>query len=426
MDWREEYKKKVVTADEAVKAVKSGDRMIIPLGCGEPETLMEALVKDKDRLRNVEIVGGLMKNYKFLGEGLEGSFHFRTWQCAPPIAKLVGKQVSYMPMRQGDVANLFKPDGPYPIDVSFVHVSPPDKHGFCSLGVSSSHSFPTAFGAKVVVAEVNDNMPRVLGKCFLHVSLIDYFVESSRPLVEFPTLGEIGEIERKIGGYVAELIPDGAAIQVGIGGIPSAVVDDLGGKHNIKILGMGVDSIVDLVERGVISMDREEGWGIAKVVSGEFVGTKKLFDFIHDNPLVEARTATDSLSTLFIAGVKDFISVQSAIEVDIYGQVNIETVRGKQFSAIGGSHDFIQGAYHAPGGKSVIAMLSTTGDGKVSRIVPGFVEGTAVAHPRHSVEYIVTEYGVAYLRDKTLRDRAEALINIAHPDFRDELRKAIA
>ncbi len=411
-----------INAGEAVGVIQSGNRVIIPLGCGEPETMLEAMVAEKDRLRNIEIVGGLMRNYKFLQPGLEESFHFRTWSCAPAIAALVGKSVHYMPIRQGDVPYLFSEDGPYPIDVAIVHVSPPDRHGFYSLGVSISHSFPTALGAKIVIAEVNEHMPRVLGDCFLHTSQIDYLVESSRPLVEFPTIEEVGEVERRIAAHVAELIPDGATLQIGIGAIPTAVVDSLSEKRGIKIFGLGVDSIVQLVERGVISCHLGEP-GLRPVVSGEFLGTKKLFDFIHDNPMVEGKASPYSLNSRVIGSIKNFVSIQSAIEVDVFGQVNVETIRGKQFSAIGGSHDFVQGTYQGEGGKSILAMSSTAAGGKASRIVASFAPGTAVTHPRHSVRYIVTEYGVASLRGKTMEERTKEIIKIAHPDFRTELRE---
>ena len=414
-----------VVAGEAVKAIEPGNRVIIPLGCGEPETILEAMVEDRERLRNVEIVGGLMRNYKFLEPGMDESFHYRTWQCAPPIAKLMGKTVYYMPIRQGDVPNVFAVDGPFPIDVAVVHVSPPDRHGFYSLGVSMSHSWPTALTAKTVIAEVNEQMPRVLGNCFLHTSQIDFLVESSRALVEFPTGESAGELEKTVAAYVADLIPDGATLQIGIGGIPSAVVDSISEKRGIKIFGMGVDSIADLVDRGVINCGLSDS-GLPPIVAGEFLGTKKLFDFIDENPMVEGRSTLNSLNSKIIASIKNFISIQSAIEVDVYGQVNVETVRGKQFSAIGGSHDFLQGAYQAEGGKSILAMTSTAAGGKVSRVVSNFVSGTAVAHPRHSVDYFVTEYGVAYLRGRTMEERAKQIINIAHPDFREGLREALS
>ena len=418
-------KEATVDAREAIQAIKSGDRVIIPLGSGEPQTVIEAMVADKERFKNVEIVGGLMRNYKFLQSGLEESFHFRTWQCAPPIAKMIGTTVNYMPIRQGDVPNIFAQDGPYPIDVAIVHVSPPDRHGFCSMGVSISHSLPTALSSKTVIAEVNEQMPRVLGNCFLHTSQIDFMVHSSRPLVEFPSGETVSELEETIAGYVAELIPDGATLQIGIGAIPMAVVASISRKKGIKIFGMGVDSIVDLTEKGVISRNIG-GAAMCPVVAGEFLGTKKLFDFIDNNPMVEGRGTIDALNAKIIGSIRDFISIQSAIEVDIYGQVNVETLRRKQFSAVGGSHDFLQGAYQAEGGKSIIAMPSTTADGKTSRISAGFATGTAVAHPRHSVDYIITEYGTAYLRGKTLEERAEAMMSIAHPDFREELREAIS
>lgn len=413
-----------VNAHEAVEVIQSSDRIIIPLGCGEPETILEALVASKERLRNVEIVGGLMRNYKFLQPGMEESFHFRTWQCTPAIAKLVGKTVHYMPIRQGDVPYVFADTGPYPIDVAVIHVSPPDQHGFCSLGVSISHSFPTALTARTVIAEVNEQMPRVLGNCFLHTSQMDYLVESSRPPVEFPTGEEAGEVERAIAAHVVRLIPDGATLQIGIGTIPTAIIDSISNskKRNLRIFGMGVDSIVDLVERQVINRHLGDS-GLRPIVGGEFVGTKKLFDFIDNNPMVEGSPAMYCLNSPKIGTIKNFISIQSAIEIDLTGQVNVETVSGRPFSAIGGSHDFLQGAYQSDGGKSILALPSTAANGKVSRIVGSFASGSAVAHPRHSIEYVVTEYGAAHLRGKSIDERAKELISVAHPTFRAELRE---
>jgi len=415
-------KLRVVNPEEAVMSIQSGDRVVIPLGCGEPHVILEAMVQQSDRLKGVEIVSGLLKNYIFLEQGLEDSFRFRTWHCSSSIAHLIGKTVHYMPIRQGDVSRLFGPDGVYPVDVAVVHVSPPDHHGFCSLGVSIGHALPAALGAKTVIALVNEQMPRVLGKSFMHVSQIDYIVNCSRSLVEFPTGTEkTGDAEIAIANYVADLIPDGAILQLGLGSIPTLITQRLAGKREIKIFGMGIDNIVDLVENGVIQPNKTTS-EMSPVVACEFLGTQKLFNFIDNNPLIEGRALPDTINALITANLSKFISVQSAIEVDIYGQINVESIDKRIISGLGGSHDFLQGAYHAPEGKSIIAMTSTTAKGKKSRIVAEFSAGTAVAHPRHSVDYIVTEYGVARLRGKTLEERAEALINITHPDFREDLK----
>jgi 4-hydroxybutyrate CoA-transferase len=412
-----------VSPQEAVSNIKSGDRVIVSEGCGEPQTLLEALVKEKGRLRNVEIVSGLLMNYKFLEPGLEESFWFRTWQCTPMISKLQGKTVKYIPARMSDVPFLFSKNGPYPVDVALIHVSPPDGNGFCSLGVSIGNSLVTALDSKLVIAEVNDQMPRVLGNSFIHLSQIDYVVESSRPLVEHVSRHSIGDAHREIARYVSGLIPDGATLQIGIGAIPEAVVSILGDKRDLKFYGMATDYMVDLVESGVVSRARTPSTQ-CKIRAPAVAGTKKVFDFVHDNPLVEGISAIEALSPAVFGKITNFVSAQSAVEVDIYGQVNTEMIDGRQVSAIGGGYDFLDGARYSPGGKSIIAILSTS-TGGASRIVSNFVPGTAVAYPRHMVDYVITEYGVAQLRGKALEERAEALISIAHPDFRGELRRSL-
>jgi len=413
-------KGKRVTAQEAIQAVQPGNRLIIPIVCGLPQTLMEALIADRDRLKGVEIVGGLQIEYKFLSEDSKDSFTYRTWQCAPPIRHLINKGVvKYIPMRQGDVPLIFSKRGIWPINVAFVHVSPPDAKGYCSLGVSISHSLPTALEANTVIAEVNEQMPRVLGNCFLHVSQIDYLVESSRPLLEYPATKVIGDVDTMIANRISDLIEDGSTLQIGIGSIPEAIIRLLTTKKNLKFFAMGVDGIVDLVDQGVV----EKGTG--KIAVCEILGTRKIFDFVHDNPMVEGRPTSGTLNPRLIAGIEKFVSILSAIEIDLSGQVNAETVAGKQISAIGGSFDFLQGALFSPGGKSIIALTSTTPDGKFSRIVSKLPLGSAVTTPRHCVQYVVTEYGVADLRGRTLKERAEALILIAHPNFRPELEKSL-
>ena len=414
---------KWVSAEEALGAVNSGERLILPLCCGLPRTLTEALLAQKGRLRNVEIVSGLQVEYPFLQEGLEESFSFRTWQCAPRIRHLLKKgTVKYIPMRQGDAPFVFSRKGIWPIDVALIHLSPPDKNGYLSFGVSIGHSLPTALEAKLVIAEVNDQMPRVLGDAFIHLSQIDYLVETSRPLLEYPSTEKVGEVEKKIGAYIADLIPDGATLQIGIGSIPDAVVQSLEGKRNLCFFAMGIDAMVDCVEKGLVDVSMAPGRQ-PKMIFTEILGSKKLFDFVHDNPLVEGRPIMTTINSRVVGQMEKFISLLGAIEVDLTGQVNAETVGGKQISAIGGSFDFLQGALFSPQGKSIMAIPSATPDGRNSRIVPQLAAGSAVTHPRHSIQYVVTEYGVADLRGKTLRERAEALTAIAHPNFREGLER---
>ncbi len=409
-----------VQAGEAIRAVNSGDRIILPIGCGLPQTLVEALVADKDRLKGVEIIGGLQISYPYLAEGLEDSFTYRTWQCSPPIRNLLNKgTVKYIPMRQGDVPKVFSRQGKWPIDVAFVQVSPPDNHGYCSLGVSISHSLPTALESGTVIAEVNDQMPRVLGNCFLHISQIDHLVESSRPLLEYPPPKSVGNIDTRIGELVAELIEDGSTIQIGIGTIPEAISRCLGERKNLKFFALGIDNIVDLAEKGALET------GPGKLILCEILGTKKIFDFVHENAMVEGRSIGGTVNPRVVGNIDKFVSVLSAIEIDLSGQVNAETVNGKQVSAVGGSFDFLQGALFSERGKSIIALSAATPNGKYSRIVAKLPLGSAVTAPRHCIQYVVTEYGVADLRAKTLGERADALISIAHPDFRDELQNSL-
>ena len=411
---------KRVEAQKAIQAIQSGNRVILPIGCGLPQTLVEALIADNDRLKNVELVGGLQIEYKFLNEDLKDSFTYRTWQCTPLIRHLINKGiVKYIPMRQGDVPYIFSRRGIWPIDVALVHVSLPDDKGYCSLGVSISHSLPTALEARIVIAEVNDQMPRVLGNCFLHLSQIDYVVESSRPLLEYPPAKILGDVDAKIADRISELIEDGSTLQIGIGSIPEATIKLLKGKKNLKFFAMGVDGIVDLVDQGAIET------GPGKIIVCEVLGTKKIFNFVHNNPSVEGRASVGTINSYLIGGIEKFVSILSAIEIDITGQVNAETVAGKQISAIGGSFDFLQGALFSRGGKSIIALTSTTPDGKFSRIVSKLPLGSAVTTPRHCVQYVVTEYGVADLRGKTLRERAQSLMSVAHPSFREELEKSL-
>ncbi len=415
-----------VSAQEAIQAIESGDRVVLPLCCGLPQTLMEALVADSARLKNVELVSGLQLEYKFLEAGFEDSFSFRTWQCAPPIRKLVDTgQVKYIPMRQGDAVSTFSRSGVWPVKRALIQASPPDRNGYMSLGVSIGHALPLALDAETVIVEANEEMPRVLGESFIHTSQVDFIVETSRPLLEFPLPKELGEIDMKIGECVADLVPDSATLQIGIGAIPSAVIQSLKDKRDLRFFAMGVDGIVDLVEAGAV----DPGTSVsdpAKIRVTEILGTKRLFDFVHDNPMVEGRPLHRTINSRVVAEIERFISVLSAIEIDITGQVNAETVRGKQISAIGGSFDFLQGALYSPGGKSIIAMTATSPDGKHSRIVSSLPLGSAVTTPRHCVEYVVTEFGVADLKGKSAAERAEALIGIAHPDFREELRGAKA
>ena len=410
---------KKVNAEEAIGALKPGWRLCLPLCCGLPQTLLDALVMDAHRLKGMEIVSGLQISYPFLAEGLEESFTFRTWQCAPAIRHhLETGRVKYIPMRQGDAVRVFGPDGPWPVDAALIQVSPPDSEGRCSLGTSIGHSLPLALQAKLVIAEVNQRMPRVLGQGFIHLSQIDFVVESDRDLLEFPSGGEPGDKERAIGRLTAPLIPDGATVQIGLGAIPEAIMDLLAEKQDLSFYAMGIDKMVDLVEAGAVRQDSGP-----TITVTEILGSRKIFDFVHQNPLVEGRSLPEVINSRTAGHIPRFCSVLSALEVDLTGQVNAETIKGKQVSAVGGSFDFLQGALFSKEGVAIIALPSTTPGDKISRIVPRLSAGSAVTTPRHSVQYVVTEYGVAELWGRSLGERALALARVAHPAFREELER---
>lgn len=408
-----------VNASEAIRALSPGSRVCLPLCCGLPLTLMEAMIKDSDRLKGMEIVSGLQIEYPFLADGLEDSFTFRTWQCSPAIRQhLETGRVKYIPMRQGDVLKVFGSEGPHPIDAAMIQVSPPDESGRCSLGVSIGHALPLAQQANLVIAEVNHRMPSVMGQSFIHVSEIDYMVESDRDLLVFPSGGPPGEKETVIGRRVAELIPDGAFVQIGLGSIPEAVMDSLKDKRDLGFFAMGGDKMVDLAEAGAVRSGPDPGF-----ILTETLGSRKIFDFLHNNPLVEGRPLQEVINPRRAGEIPRFCSVLSALEIDLTGQVNAETIKGRQFSAVGGSFDFLQGALFSEGGASIIALTATTPGDKISRIVSRLSPGSAVTSPRHSVQYVVTEYGTADLWGKSLGERARALAAISHPAFRDELER---
>lgn len=408
-----------MSAAEAVGRIDPARRAALPLCCGLPQTLVEALVADHQRLRGLEIVSGLQIAYPFLDDSLEGAFTFRTWQCAPAIRNhLQTGLVKYIPMRQGDAVRVFGPEGPWPVDTVLIQVSPPDRAGYCSLGVSIGHALPLARRAALVIAEVNPRMPRVPGRSFIHLSEIDCLVESERDLLEFPSAGPPGDKEKAIGGRVADLIPDGATLQIGLGGIPDSVMESLKDKKDLRFWAMGIDRIVDLVEAGAV-----EPGGEPRITVTEVLGSRRIFDFVHDNPLVRGLPLPEVINAREAGRIPNFCSVLSAIEIDLTGQVNAETINGRQFSAIGGSFDFLQGALFSPGGRSIIALNSTTPNAKVSRIVPQLPPGSAVTTPRHSVQFVVTEYGTAELWGRSLGERARALAAIAHPDFREALER---
>lgn len=416
-NWRNLYQHKIMGADQALKVIKSGDRVVIGHACGEPQTLVEAMVKRAPELRDVEIVHMVaMGQAKYAQPGMEASFRHNALFVGSSTRKAVEEgRAEYTPCFFSEVPRLFR-NKLLPVDVVLLQITPPDQDGFCSYGVSVDYTQPAAESAITVICQMNSKLP-FTGGAKIHLDHIHVIVEQDQPLLELKP-PQIGEVERKIGEHVASLIPDGATLQLGIGAIPDAVLLFLGNKKDLGIHSeMFSDGVVFLAESGVIT-NRKKTINPGKFIATFLMGTQKLYDFVNHNPDVEMRSV-DYVNDPYIVGQHDqMISINSAIQVDLMGQVNAEMIGSKQFSGIGGQVDFVRGASRSVGGKSIIALPSTAANGKISRITAELDRGAAVSTSRNDVHVVVTEFGIAELRGKSLRERARALISIAHPDFR--------
>ena len=420
MDWRKEYAEKIVSVEEAVRHVQSGNRSVFTHACGEAQALTDELVRQADRLENVEIVHMVaMGKAPYCQPGMEKHFRHNALFVGGSTRKAVEEgRGDYTPCFFHEIPKLFT-DGTLPVDVAFLQLSEPDENGVCSYGVSVDYTQPAAEAAKLVIAQINKNMPYTYGNG-INLKDIDYIVEKDEPLIELQP-PKIGETEHKIGEYVASLIHDGDTLQLGIGAIPDAVLSFLGDKKDLGIHSeMFSDGVVDLARKGVIT-NKKKTIDQGKFVSCFLMGTKKLYDFVNNNPDVLMERVDYTNDPFVVAKIDNIISINSAMQVDLMGQVNAEMIGYKQFSGVGGQVDFVRGASRAKGGKAIIAMPSTAGHGKISKIVPLLDEGAAVTTSRNDVDYIITEFGIAPLKGRTLRQRAIALIKIAHPDFREGL-----
>jgi 4-hydroxybutyrate CoA-transferase len=421
MDWKEIYKSKLSSADDAVKNIKSGDRVVLGHAVGEPLVLVDAMVNNKDNYKNVEIVHMVaMGKGKYTEKGMEEHFRHNALFVGGSTREAVNSgRADYTPCFFTEVPRLFK-EGYMPVDVALVQLSRPDEHGYCSFGVSVDYTKSAVESAQIVIAEVNDKMPRTMGDAFIHVSKIDYIVETSYDLVELNP-PKIGDVEKAIGENCAKLINDGDTLQLGIGAIPDAVLLFLKDKKDLGIHSeMFSDGVVELVEAGVVNNSKKT-LHKGKMVVTFLMGTKRLYEFVDNNPSVECYPVDYVNNPYIIMQNDNMISINSCIQVDLMGQVVSESIGLKQFSGVGGQVDYVRGASMSKGGKSIIAMPSTASKGKISRIVPLITEGSAVTTSRNDVHYVVTEYGIADLKGKTLKERAMALIEIAHPDFKEEL-----
>jgi acyl-CoA hydrolase len=423
MSWVDDYKKKLVSAEEAVSVVKSGDRVYISGNAATPYVLMRALAQRKDELTNVELVHVLLMGEDPLSRPeMEGHFRHNSLFVGPADRKAINEgRADYVPIFLHQIPDLFY-SGQMPIDVAMLHLSPPDEHGFMSFGVEVLASKAAAEKARIVIAQVNDQMPRVLGDSFIHVSRVHKIVEVSEPLPELER-APMTEVELKIGQYIADLIEDGCTLQLGIGGIPDAVLASLKNRRELGIhTEMVSDGVMEAIEAGIVTGSRKTLHPY-KVIMTFVLGSKKLYDFVDNNPIFEAHPTDYTNHPFIVAQNEKMVAINSAIEVDITGQVCSDSIGTYIYSGFGGQVDFIRGAAHSKGGKPIIALPSTAKNGEVSRIVPYLKQGAGVVTTRADVRYVVTEYGVAYLYGKNLQERTKALINIAHPKFRADLIK---
>jgi 4-hydroxybutyrate CoA-transferase len=421
MPWREAYRRNRMSAREALGAVNSGMRVYIHPGCAEPEVLVEALIERAPLVRDVEIVHLLtLGRADYIRPEMEGHFRHNAMFIGGNVREAVNDgRADYTPIFLSQIEGLFE-SGDMPLDVALIQVSPPDAHGFCSFGVGVDTTLTAAKTARYVIAQVNDRMPRTYGDSFIHASELDAVVEVSRPLCELPKL-EITEIHQAIARNVACLVEDGATLQLGIGGIPDAVLLQLTGHKDLGIhTEMLSDSVIPLIESGVIN-GRKKTIHPRKVIVGFLLGSKELFDFVDNNPIFEFHPNSYTNDPVLVAQNDNMVAVNSALQVDITGQVCADSIGTYFYSGIGGQVDFMRGASRSRGGKPIIALPATAKNDSISRIVPMLDPGAGVVTSRGTVHYIVTEFGIAYLHGRTIRQRAEALIQIAHPKFRDQL-----
>jgi acetyl-CoA hydrolase len=416
------YADKLITAEEAAQKIQSDSRVYLGGGAGIPQVLERAMAARGDEVENVEVVHVLtFAGGTYLDPKYSKSFRHRALFIGPNARKAINEgRADYVPIFLSEAPWLFK-TGAMPVDVAMIQVSPPDAHGFCSYGVEVGVTKPAAESAKMIIAEVNPNMPRVLGDSFIHLSNIDYLVEADYLLPETGSK-EISKEQDTIGDLVAEMVPDEATLQLGIGALPNAVLSKLDGKRDLGIHSeLFSDGVMELVEKGVIT-NQAKTLHPGKIVAGFLFGSQKLYHFVHDNAMIEMHP-TDYVNDPFIISQNNkMTAINSAIEVDLTGQVCADMIGEYFYSGIGGQVDFVRGAAHSKGGKAIIALPSTA-KGGVSRIVPKLKEGAGVVTSRGDAHYVVTEFGVASLHGKSVRERACELISIAHPEHRDELKR---
>ncbi len=423
MTWKDDYRARLVSANDALEAVVSGSRVWIQSGCGTPSVLVEAMVARSPHVRDVEVI-----HMKTLGEAVytrpehQGHFRHRALFLGDNVREAaIAGRADYTPIFLFEIEALIE-SGAMPLDVVLMQVSPPDAHGYVTLGTTVDSTLTAARNARCVIAEVNDQMPRTHGETAIHISRIDRIVETSHPLLEVCSEPP-SELNLRIARNVASLIPDGATIQTGIGGISEALLKCLDGKRNLGIHSeMVTDGVVDLMEAGIINGE-EKSIHRGKAVIAFVLGSKKIFDFVHENTCFEFRPIKYTNDPFVISKNDRMVAINCALQVDITGQVCSDSLGTQPFSGFGGQVDFIRGAARSKEGVPIIALPSTARGGTVSRISAVLEPGAGVVTSRADVHYVVTEHGIAYLHGKTLRERAEALIAVADPRFRAQLEE---
>jgi acetyl-CoA hydrolase len=422
MTWREIYQSKLCSADEAVQLIRSGQRLFMTGNCSVPKELLAALVRRAPELEDVEIVQVLtIGPAEYVEPHMAGHIRVNSLFISANVRKAVNEgRADFTPILLSQIPHALREPGLLRPDIALIHCSPPDEHGFCTFGVEVGLTKPAAEAATVVIAEVNDRMPRSLGDSFIHVSRLTRIVPVSYPIVEVP-MGTPGELQKRIASHIAELIPDGATIQMGIGEIPDAVLLYLHDKRDLGVhTELFSDGVIDLIESGVLT-NAAKTIHRGKIISGFALGSQKLYDYTDNNPLFEFHPQDYVNDPFVIAQNSKQVALNSALEVDLTGQVCADSIGTTFYSGVGGQLDFIYGASRSPGGLPIIALPATARDGTISRIVPTLKVGAGVVTTRNHVHYIVTEFGVAYLFGKSIRQRVQALIQIAAPQFRDEL-----
>jgi acetyl-CoA hydrolase len=426
LNWMKNYVEKRCTADEALSIVRNRETIYIHPGCAEPEKLVHALVKRAPEVENVRVIHLLTAgNADYVKPEMAGHFRHIAFFAGANVREAINSgRADFIPIFLGEIEPLIA-NRAIDIDIALIHVSPPDEHGFCSFGVGVDATKTAAENARTVIAQINPNMPRTLGDSFIHLNQIHYIVEVDDPILEHKQ-GEISETANQIAKHIAELIEDGSTLQLGIGEIPDAVLYYMKEKRDLGIhTEMVSDGVIELIEKGIINNSKKT-LHRGKVILGFVLGTKALYDFIDNNPLFEFHPSQYTNDPFIISQNDKQVAINSAIEVDLSGQVCADSIGYNFYSGIGGQVDFIRGAARSEGGKPIIALPSTARNGSVSRIVPHLKEGAGVVTSRGDVHYVVTEFGVAYLHGKTIAERCKALIDIAHPDFREELTCASA